>query len=92
MRKIIYTLSLIGFTALVSCSKDYTCSCEVERVTTDGEITQYTTSQTIKDAKKNWAKDRCVSTVETEPETSNTVGGFPITTPGYTETRTCELN
>lgn len=92
MRKYIYTLGcLLGLAAFISCSKDYTCSCEIEYVTTNGQIEKYTRDYTLKDSKKSWAKDRCVSTIWSEPEITDDSMGFPITYPGYTETTTCEL-
>ena len=93
MKKIIYSsLAVIGLVAFASCSKDFTCSCEIERITTDGDITRYNRDYTIKDSKRSWAKDRCVSTEWSEDEYVDDSMGFPITYPGYTETVMCDLN
>lgn len=75
-----FGLALLMF-GVVSCKKDYTCTCE-ETDVWDGEVTNYEYSYTIKEAKKKQAEAACIeATIRNDDETSG----------DYYET-TCELN
>ena len=66
MKKIIYPLA-VTMLALVSCKKDYTCSCTNTRIETSdsGSTSSVSSSKiTVKDVKKSFIQDKyeCYST------------------------------
>ena len=98
MKKIIYPIALIAF-ALVSCKKDYTCSCTSTQVTSSpssGTSTSSSTSNTtFKDVKKSFMSEKaeCFSTVNSYTyETTVFVGGTLTTeTVTVTNTNDCSI-
>ena len=68
MKKFIYPLA-VTMIALVSCKKDYTCSCSNTRVETTGSSSTSSVSSskiTVKDVKKSFIEDKyeCYSTTD----------------------------
>lgn len=99
MKKIIYPLA-VTMLALVSCKKDYTCSCTNTRIETVGSTSTSSVSSskiTVKDVKKSFITDKyeCHNTVDKysyETITGFDGGGNPIyETVNVTSTHDCSI-
>ncbi|MBL1280650.1 MAG: hypothetical protein COA33_010270 [Fluviicola sp.] len=98
MKKIIYPIALVAF-ALVSCKKDYTCSCTETSISTspsNGSTSSTSSSKTtFKDVKKSFMSNKaeCFSTTSSYTyETTVFSGGVPTTeTVKVTNTNDCSI-
>lgn len=98
MKNLIYPIALVAF-ALVSCKKDYTCSCtntSISTSPTNGTTSSTSSSKTtVKDVKKSFMSEKleCFSTTSSYSyETTVYPGGVPTTeTVKVTNTNDCSI-